>query len=76
MKLNLHLLESHVIEQEAEKKVKPEEPTLPPAVYLCEHKGLAEIYLLTAEARVEFLRGKYQVREVSRLFYNVLKNDS
>ena len=52
--------------QEAEKKVKPEEPTLPPAVYMCEHKGLAEIYLLTAEARIAFLRGKYKVRHSLR----------
>ncbi len=54
--------------QEAEKKVKPEEPTQPPAVYMCEHKGLAEIYLLTAEARVEFLRGKYQVNSLKLCF--------
>lgn len=40
----------------------PEPPVLPPAVYICEHDGLAQIYVLTAEARVAFLRGQPQVR--------------
>ena len=47
--------------QEAESKVVPEEQSSPPAVYICEHKGLAQIYLLTAQARVAFLRGQNQV---------------
>lgn len=45
----------------AERQVVPEEPTHPPAVYLCEHKGLAEIYVLLAEARVNLLRGNIKV---------------
>lgn len=47
--------------QEAESKVVAEEPVFPPAVYLCEHKGLANIYVLTAQARVALLRNQTQV---------------
>lgn len=46
--------------QEAESKVVAEEPVFPPAVYLCEHKGLANIYVLTAQARVALLRNQTQ----------------
>lgn len=45
----------------------PEEPTEPPAVYLCEHKGLAQIYVLTAEARIAVLRNQTQVNFYSSL---------
>ena len=47
--------------QEAESKVVAEEPVFPPAVYLCEYKGLAQIYVLTAQARIAFLRNQTEV---------------
>jgi hypothetical protein len=52
--------------QEAESKVVAEEPVFPPAVYLCEYKGLAQIYVLTAQARVAFLRNQTQVCPLSQ----------
>lgn len=42
--------------KDAESKVVPEEPVFPPAVYMCEHKGLAQIYVLIVEGRMAFLR--------------------
>ena len=51
--------------QEASKLVQPEEQTNPPAVYLCEHRGLADVYELIAKARVSHLRGASGVRQNS-----------
>ena len=50
-----------MVAQEAESKVVAEEPVFPPAVYLCEHKGLAQIYVLTAQARISLLRNQTEV---------------
>ena len=38
-----------------------EQQTNPPAVYMCEHRGLADIYELIASARISFLRGSVEV---------------
>lgn len=41
--------------------VEAEEQTLPPAVYMCEYKGLAQIFVLMAEAKADILREDYKV---------------